>query len=164
LKGGVMVQGLHLRIFRHWKAMSAIALIFISGFVLGIAGSAYYFKNKVRKFSDPANIKRVIDGKFNQMSKQLELTEEQINKIKPLLEKSALEMKHVREQNSLKLRQMRRSQMEKTIEVLTPEQIQKFKTLSAKRFNKENGEKMDKIRQKSGVEAESNVLPNTENK
>ena len=121
------------RIFRHWKAILAGVMIFACGVGLGVAGSAVFMRGQFKKINDPKQLRALTDRRMNAMVEKLDLSPEQIARIRPIMDESARETRTIREKSGDQIRQLR-IKMRKAIEKeLTPEQKETYSQIMKER-------------------------------
>jgi Spy/CpxP family protein refolding chaperone len=107
------------------KLWSLAFVIFLLG---GITGAAFHALYQV-KMSPPSSANRGMD----KMKQDLNLTDEQTQKIKTIFEESRKEFSNVVKEKCPSLKEMREKTDERIKSVLNPEQQQKFDELKKQR-------------------------------
>ncbi|MDK3157984.1 hypothetical protein QPK87_15580 [Kamptonema cortianum] len=121
------------RFLKHWKAAVAVVVIFACGALSGALGSAWFFKQKIQAFTDPAKAKRHHEMRINRMAEELELTPEQMEQIKPIIDAQMREARQLRQRTAHAMRAIRERGMAQMAPLLTQEQRQKLRQMNARR-------------------------------
>jgi Spy/CpxP family protein refolding chaperone len=123
-------------LFRHWKIILLMAAIFCAGVISGAVLAVSAVSKAMAKgisFEDwPGRVLR-------QHQRELKLTPEQVEQIKPLLEQRLPEMLKLRDETVLKFGVVLNSLNAEIKSKLTPEQAAKFDAI-----NRQRGEKFRK--------------------
>lgn len=117
------------------KVITAVALIFVLGFLAGSLGTKMYMKKKFMRFAD-ANPQQRLNIIMERLTEDLDLTDTQQAQIRPVLEESLEKfakrrkefLPHVHGPLSRNIKLIR--------EFLTDEQQKKLDTILAKRFGR----------------------------
>jgi len=112
------------------QSLLALAILG-SGIIIGSAATFLTFKNRI--YPHPGRGPR--DAKFfsEKMSEDLGLTEEQTRKIKEIFERRAKDLQQVRKKFETQIPQERQKLFDEIEQVLTPEQMEKWKKEFKKR-------------------------------
>lgn len=131
-----------------WKLVLLLTGIFLAGAVAGGFVTLEVGKSMFRKRLAPDNWG---PARLKMLEKHLELTSEQIERLKPIVRRDVEDLNRLRQQSFQQTRRIL-ERMEKDIAaVLTPEQKQKFERLNAemrerarRMFEQRRGERLEK--------------------
>ena len=80
---------------KKWKAWLVIAIVFVSGAVIGSAGTEFYFTHTVHGIlhQGPASVKKVI---MKKLTAELNLTNDQQEEVQDILEETQFQLERLR--------------------------------------------------------------------
>ncbi|MFA6545844.1 MAG: hypothetical protein WCS99_15610 [Limisphaerales bacterium] len=113
---------------QHWKVVLALVVLFVSGAATGTLITLKVVKRVVEGRSNP---ERVPQFMLHEYERRLDLTPEQMEKIRPIVQLTGREMMELRGEMSGRAFQIFRRSNEKIAAALTPEQKQRFEELQA---------------------------------
>ena len=110
---------------KSWQVWAGILVIFLSGIVIGIVGSAAFFKHEilVHVQEGPPAMRRFV---VNVLTRELDLNEEQTEKITPIITDAQKEMLKIRASVQPQVKDLIGKTIEQLDPVLTPEQQTKL--------------------------------------
>jgi Spy/CpxP family protein refolding chaperone len=104
-----------------WQVRVAAGIIFVLGFLSGILALNVY-RAWVRNSMTPGD-------RFEQMSRQLQLNEDQKTKVKQIFNDTREQLRSLRQESEPKVNDIRKQADDRLVQVLTPEQWKKFQLL-----------------------------------
>ena len=104
-----------------WQVRVAAGIIFVLGFVSGILALNVY-RAWARNSMTPGD-------RFEEMSRQLQLNEDQKTKVKQIFNDTREQLRALRQEADPKVIDIRKQADDRLVQVLTPEQWKKFQVL-----------------------------------
>ena len=104
-----------------WQVRVAAGIIFVLGFLSGILALNVY-RAWARDSMSPGD-------RFEQMSQQLQLNEDQKAKVKQIFNDTREQLRSLRQESEPKVNDIRKQADDRLVQVLTPEQWKKFQLL-----------------------------------
>jgi len=104
-----------------WQVRVAAGIIFVLGFLSGILALNVY-RAWARNSMTPGD-------RFEQMSQQLQLNEDQKTKVKQIFNDTREQLRSLRQESEPKVNDIRKQADDRLVQVLTPEQWKKFQLL-----------------------------------
>ena len=104
-----------------WQVRVAAGIIFVLGFVSGILALNVY-RAWARNSMTPGD-------RFEEMSQQLQLNEDQKTKVKQIFNDTREQLRALRQEAAPKVIDIRKQADDRLVQVLTPEQWKKFQVL-----------------------------------
>ena len=104
-----------------WQVRVAAGIIFVLGFLSGILALNVY-RAWARNSMTPGD-------RFEQMSQQLQLNEDQKAKVKQIFNDTREQLRSLRQESEPKVNDIRKQADDRLVQVLTPEQWKKFQLL-----------------------------------
>jgi len=104
-----------------WQVRVAAGIIFVLGFLSGILALNVY-RAWARNSMTPGD-------RFEQMSQQLQLNEDQKAKVKQIFNDTREQLRSLRQESEPKVNDIRKQADERLVQVLTPDQWKKFQLL-----------------------------------
>jgi len=104
-----------------WQVRVAAGIIFVLGFVSGILALNVY-RAWARNSMTPGD-------RFEEMSRQLQLNEDQKTKVKQIFNDTREQLRALRQEAEPKVIDIRKQADDRLVQVLTPEQWKKFQVL-----------------------------------
>ena len=104
-----------------WQVRVAAGIIFVLGFLSGILALNVY-RAWARNSMSPGD-------RFEQMSQQLQLNEDQKTKVKQIFNDTREQLRSLRQESEPKVNDIRKQADDRLVQVLTPEQWKKFQLL-----------------------------------
>jgi Spy/CpxP family protein refolding chaperone len=104
-----------------WQVRVAAGIIFVLGFVSGILALNVY-RAWARNSMTPSD-------RFEEMSRQLQLNEDQKTKVKQIFNDTREQLRALRQEAEPKVIDIRKQADDRLVQVLTPEQWKKFQVL-----------------------------------
>jgi Spy/CpxP family protein refolding chaperone len=104
-----------------WQVRVAAGIIFVLGFLSGILALNVY-RAWARNSMTPGD-------RFEQMSQQLQLNEDQKAKVKQIFNDTREQLRALRQESEPKVNDIRKQADDRLVQVLTPEQWKKFQVL-----------------------------------
>jgi Spy/CpxP family protein refolding chaperone len=104
-----------------WQVRVAAGIIFVLGFVSGILALNVY-RAWARNSMTPGD-------RFEEMSQQLQLNEDQKTKVKQIFNDTREQLRALRQEAEPKVIDIRKQADDRLVQVLTPEQWKKFQVL-----------------------------------
>ncbi len=127
---------------RHWKIIASLTAIFVAGAVTGSVLTYQIVRNVVRARTNPDQWSMHI---LQDYRTRLDLTDEQVEVIRPKMMMAGRELRLVRSDFSQQLQQILRQANAEIVKELTPEQREQFELLKkeqAQRFRGRPGQMM----------------------
>lgn len=111
---------------RHWKVILALVALFLIGGVTGTAVTLKVVKQIVANRSNPERVPQLM---LHEYERRLDLTPEQVEKIRPIMQRTGREMWELRAEMTGRTFQIIRHSNEQIAAELTPEQQKRFEEL-----------------------------------
>lgn len=105
-----------------WLLIGAFALMFLAGLAVGCFTSPFFLRHR-------AEHRIMADQMLNRLDRQLHLTPEQREKIKPITERTAAQLRIARREMGQHVRDILTTSHREIIPLLTPEQQAKLQRL-----------------------------------
>ncbi len=117
-----------MRLFKHWKLILGLCVIFTAGAVSGVVGTLHQVKKVVSERTSP---KWWIHARLKELDKRLQLTPEQRSKIKPKIEDAGLEFQQIAGDAMGEVVRLVEKTHEAVAEDLRPEQLAELRKVEA---------------------------------
>lgn len=107
-----------------------IALVFVSGVVLGAVGHRFYLVSTAPMRPSPEEVRKRVTAEYQQ---RLKLTDDQLAKLNIIMDETRARIEETRRQMHPAYQKIREEQQEKFREMLTPEQKAEYEKILKER-------------------------------